>query len=64
MQKQISDQLRGYGTADDRLCSRSKTVYSPFFQNSKFQASQHLLWLYSRGWVGLGRKPSCDMAHT
>ena len=34
-----------------------RIVQSLFFLNSKFQASNHLLWLYSPVCVGPGRKP-------
>ena len=33
------------------------TAQSLYFQNSKFQASSHLLWLYSPVCVGPGQKP-------
>ena len=34
-----------------------RIVQSLFYLNTKFQASSHLLWLYSRVCVGPGRKP-------
>ena len=54
-----ADQLRGNREADQRLCFRymDSTVLSLYFQNSKFQASSHLLWLYRLVCVGPGRKP-------
>ena len=47
----------------DQLCGISAFVFatpivqSLFFQNRKFQASSHLLWLYSPVCVVPGRKP-------
>ena len=35
----------------------TRIVQSLYFLNSKFQASRHLLWLYSLVCVGPGRKP-------
>ena len=35
----------------------TRIVQSPYFLNPKFQASGHLLWLYSLVCVGPGRKP-------
>ena len=43
-----ADQLRG---------SAPLLVQSLFFLNPKFQATSHLLWLYSLVCVGPGRKP-------
>ena len=40
--------------------SRSASLhrkYNPYFLNPKFQASSHLLWLYSQVCVGPGWKP-------
>ena len=51
-----ADQLRGNREADQRLCFRY-IVQSLYFLNPKFQASSHLLWLYSLVCVGPGRKP-------
>ena len=34
-----------------------RIVQSLYYLNSKFQASRHLLWLYSLVCVGPGRKP-------
>ena len=51
-----ADQLRGNREADQRLCFRY-IVQSLFFLNTKFQASSHLVWLYSPVCVGPGRKP-------
>ena len=57
-------------TADQCLCFPTKIVQSLYFLNQKFQASSHLLWLYSLvcgHWSDLVRNPedrfSCDMAH-
>ena len=47
-----ADQLRGNREADQRLCFR----YCVFL-NTKFEASSHLVWLYSLVCVGPGRKP-------
>ena len=41
----------------------TQRVQSLFFLNPKFQASSHLLWLYSRVCVGPGRKPECWFTH-
>ena len=48
--------------AEQRLCFRctdstARIVQSLYFLNPKFQASSHLLWLYSPVCVGPGRKP-------
>ena len=46
-----ADQLRGNREADQRLCFRYTDSTIPLLNkfkiNSKFQASNHLLWLYS-----------------
>ena len=52
-----ADQLRGYREADQHLCFRYIDSTIPYFLNSKFQASGHLLWLYSLVCIGPGRKP-------
>ena len=53
-----ADQLRGNREADQRLCFRYRdSTQSLYFLNPKFQASSHLLWLYSLVCVGPGRKP-------
>ena len=53
-----ADQLRGNREADQRLCFRyTDIVKSLYFLNPKFQASSHLLWLYSMVYVAPGRKP-------
>ena len=47
----------------DQLCSYSAFVFATwivlflYFLNPKFQASRHILWLYSPVCVGPGRKP-------
>ena len=48
---------RGNCEADQRLCFLNKDSTIPPLPNSKFQASSHLLWLYSLVFVGPGRKP-------
>ena len=48
-----ADKLRGNREADQRLCFR----YTDTTLNPKFQASSHLVWLYSLVCVGPGRKP-------
>ena len=64
-----ADLLRGNREADQRLCFRyiDSTVQSLYFLNPKFQASSHLLQLYSLVCAGPGRKPerwfSHDAAH-
>ena len=54
-----ADKLHGHPEADQRLCFRYKdtTIQSLYFLNPKFQASSHLLWLYSPVCVGPGWKP-------
>ena len=52
-----ADQLRGYREADQRLFLALRIVQSFYFLNTAFQASSHLLWLYSSVCVGPGRKP-------
>ena len=52
-----ADQLRGNHKADQRLCFRYMDSAIPLLLNPKFQASSHLLWLYSLVCVGPGRKP-------
>ena len=58
-----ADQLRGNREADQRLCFRYIESKSLFYLNPKFQASSHLLWLYSMVYVGPGRKPECLFSH-
>ena len=50
-----ADQLCGKGKADQRLCFRYMDSTIPPLP--KFQASSHLLWLYSLICVGPGREP-------
>ena len=57
-----ADQLRGNREADQRLCFRY-IVQSLYFLNPKFQASSHLLWLYSLVCVRPGRKPEYWFSH-
>ena len=50
-----TDQLRGNREADQRLCFCYKDrVQCLYFLNPTFQASSHLLWLYTH--VGPGKK--------
>ena len=60
-----ADQLCGYREANQRLCFRYIDSQSLYFLKPKFQASSHLLWLYSQVWVGPGRdRFSQNKAHT
>ena len=44
--------------ADQRLCFRYTDSTIPrYYLNPKFQASSHLVWMYSPVCVGPGRKP-------
>ena len=52
-----ADQLRGNREADQRLCFRYIDSTIPLLPYPKFQASNHLLWLYSPVCVGPGQKP-------
>ena len=56
-----ANQLRGSFAVAAKLISASvfaiRIVLSPFFLKTKFQASSHLVWLYSPVCVGPGRKP-------
>ena len=53
-----ADQLRGnHREADQRLCFRYTASTIPVLPEPDFQASSHLLWLYSLVCVGPGRKP-------
>ena len=52
-----ADQLRGNREADQRPCFATQIQQTLYFLNSKFQASSHLLWLYSLVYVRPGRKP-------
>ena len=54
-----ADQLRSNCAADQHLCFRYTDSTIPLlrYHNQKFQASSHLLWLYSPVSVGPGRKP-------
>ena len=51
------DQLRGNREADQRLGFPTRIVQFLVYLYPKFQASSHLLWLYSPVCVGPGRKP-------
>ena len=50
-----ADQLRG--KLISAFVFATWIVQSLYFLNPKFQASSHLLWLYSPFFVGPGRKP-------
>ena len=52
-----AEQLRGNREADQRIFFATRLEQSLYFLNPKFQASSHLLWLYSLVCVGPGRKP-------
>ena len=53
-----ADQIHGNREADQRLCFRYIASTIPLLPlNTKLQASNHLLWLYSLVCVGPGRKP-------
>ena len=41
----------------------TQIVQPLYFLNPKFQASRHLLWLYSPGCAGPGRQPECWFSH-
>ena len=62
-----ADQLRGTAKLISAFVFAIGIVKSLYYLNPKFQASSHLLWLYSPVCVGLGRKPerwfSHDVAH-
>ena len=47
-----ADQLHGNRAADHHLVFTTQIVQSLFFLNLKFQASNHLLWLYKLVCVG------------
>ena len=51
-----ADQLRGNAKLISAFVFATWIVQSFFYLNSKFQASSHLLWLYSLVCVGPGRK--------
>ena len=57
-----ADQLRGNREADQRLFA-TRIVQSLYFLNPKFQASSHLLWLYSPVCVGPEDRFSHNEAH-
>ena len=58
-----ADQLRGNREADQRLCFLYTDSTIPLLSNLKFQASSHLLKLYSLVCVGPGRKPERWFSH-
>ena len=51
-----ANQLRSNCVADQRLCFRYTDSTIPLLSKSEFQASSHLLWLYSQVCVGPGQK--------
>ena len=51
-----TDQLCSNHTSDQRLCFHHIDSMIPLLPKTKFQASNHLLWLYSPVCVGHGRK--------
>ena len=61
-----ADQLRGNREADQRLCFlcfRYIDNTIPLLSKSEFQASSHLLYLYSPVCVGPGRTPERWFSH-
>ena len=52
-----ADQLRDNREADQRFVFAIRIVQSLFYLNPKFQASCHLVWLYSLVCVRPGQKP-------
>ena len=52
-----ADQLRGNREADHAFVFAIRIVQPLYYINPKFQASSHLLWLYSPVCVGAGREP-------
>ena len=59
-----ADQLRGNREADQRLCFRYTDSSIPLLHiYTKFQASSHLVGLYSLVCVGPGRKPERWFSH-
>ena len=52
-----ADQLRGNREADQRLCFHYIDSTMPLHINTKYQASSHIVWLYSSVCVRPGRKP-------
>ena len=55
-ENKYADQLCGSREADERLVFATRIVQSIFYLNPKFQASSHLLWVYSLVCVRPGRK--------
>ena len=58
-----ADQLRSNYAADQRLVFAIRIAQSLYYLNPKFQASNHLLWLYSLVCVKPGRKPGDQFSH-
>ena len=52
-----ADQLRGTAKLISAFVFAIRIVQFLFYLNLKFQASSHLVWLYSPVCVGPGRKP-------
>ena len=62
-EKKDSDQLLSNCIADQLLCFPSWVVQSLFYLNLKFQASSHVLWLYSLVCVGPGQNSKDQFSH-
>ena len=58
-----TDQLSGNREADQRLCFCYMDNTIPPLPKNKFQASSHLMRLYSPVSVGPGRKPEDRFSH-
>ena len=59
-----ADQLRSnYSAADQRRLFRYTESTTPLLPSTKFQASSHLLWLYSLVCVGLVGNPKDRFSH-
>ena len=58
-----TDQLRSNREADQRRCFRYIDSIIPLLSKSEFQASNHLMWLYSLVCVGPGWKADCLLSH-
>ena len=58
-----ADKLRGNREADQRLVFAIRKIQSLFYLNPKFQASSHLLWLYSPICVDLVGNPEDRFSH-
>ena len=58
-----ADQLRGNREAISAFVFATRLVQSLYFLYTQFQASSHLVWLYSPVCVGPGRKPEDRFSH-